>query len=284
MKKLHRVGVSTWSFHTFFERDRSDPTRKPMDVRDFPEMIADKYHVHNVEIVLPHFGTVEPSLVRDFKSRLEKAHSKLVHMPLDYGELWNKAAISSPDRSERDAAIALYKKGIDAAAVLGCPLVRCDPGKVNLDDPSLTIDSYKLLAAYAGARGIEVVVENHGNIAKNPETLVTILRSAGVGSCRTSATSRTRKRASGDCGCSSPLPGTSRTRSCGQPGLRPVHADRGRGRVPGHLLDRSGRRRPVHRGAEDRRRVAAVLVVGNRSVAGDLAFTAPAAASERAGR
>ena len=153
-----------------------------MDVRDFPEMIADKYHVHNVEIVLPHFGTVEPSLVRDFKSRLEKAHSKLVHMPLDYGELWNKAAISSPDRSERDAAIALYKKGIDAAAVLGCPLVRCDPGKVNLDNPSLTIDSYKLLAAYAGARGIEVVVENHGDIAKNPETLVTILRSAGVGS------------------------------------------------------------------------------------------------------
>ena len=62
------------------------------------------------------------------------------------------------------------------------PTVRCDPGVVNLDDPSLTIDAYKQLAAYAGARGIKVVVENHGPIAKDPEALVEILKAAGVGS------------------------------------------------------------------------------------------------------
>ena len=181
--KLQRVGVSTWSFHTFFERDRNDPDKTLMDVRDFPEMIADRYHVHNVEVVLPHFGVVEPSLIRDFKGRLEKAHSRLVHMPLDFGELWEKPAISSTDPKERDAAIGLYKKGIDAAAALGCPLVRCDPGRVNLDDPSLTIDSYKQLAAYAGSKGIKVVVENHyGSTSENPEALVRILSAAGVGS------------------------------------------------------------------------------------------------------
>ena len=180
--KLQRVAVSTWSFHRLFERDRDNPNKTLMDVRDFPEMIADRYHVHNVEIVLPHFGVIEPSLIRDFKGRLEKAHSALVHMPLDYGALWNKAAISSSDPAERDAALALYKKGIDAAAALGCPLVRCDPGQVNLADPSITVDSYKQLAAYAGGKGIKVVVENHGDISKNPETLVTILKAAGVGS------------------------------------------------------------------------------------------------------
>lgn len=173
--------MSTWSFHTFFERDRTNPGKTLMDVRDFPEMIADRYHVHNVEVVLPHFGPVEPSLVRDFKSRLAKAHSRLVHMPLDFGELWNKAAISSTDPGERDAALALYRQGIDAAAALGCPLVRCDPGQVNLADPALTVDAYKQLAAYAGAKGIAVVVENHGDIAKNPETLATILQAAGIG-------------------------------------------------------------------------------------------------------
>ena len=93
--KRRRIGVSSWSFHTLFERSKENPTATLMDVRDFPEMIADRYHVHNVEIVLPHFLGAEPSMVRDFKSRLEKAHSRLVHMPLDFGELWNKPAISS---------------------------------------------------------------------------------------------------------------------------------------------------------------------------------------------
>lgn len=179
--KRRRIGVSSWSFHTLFERNKEDPTAALMDVRDFPEMIADRYHVHNVEIVLPHFLGAEPSLVRDFKSRLEKAHSRLVHMPLDYGELWHKPAISSTDAAEREQAIALYRKGIDAAAALGCPLVRCDPGQVNLDDPSLTIASYKQLKAYAAGKGIEVVVENHGDISGNPEVLVNILKAAGVG-------------------------------------------------------------------------------------------------------
>lgn len=182
-EKLRRVGVSTWSFHTFFERDRNDPGKTLMDVRDFPDMIADTYHVHNVEVVLPHFGGSEPSLVRDFKRRLEKARSRLVHVPLDFAELWDKPAISSSDPAERDAALALYRQGIDAAAAFGCPLVRCDPGKVNLADPSITIDSYRQLAAYAAGRGIEVVVENHyGSTSESPEALVGILNAAGVGS------------------------------------------------------------------------------------------------------
>lgn len=179
--KLRRVCVSSWSFHTFFETDRNNPAKTLMDVRDFPDMIADKYHVHNLEIILPHFLAAEPSLVRDFKARLEKAHSRLVNMPLDFGVLWNTPAISSTDAKERDAAIAMYRKGIDTAHELGSPSVRCDPGIVNLADPSLTIDAYKQLAAHAAGKGITVVVENHGEISKNPDVLVTILKSAGVG-------------------------------------------------------------------------------------------------------
>jgi sugar phosphate isomerase/epimerase len=177
-----RIAVSSWSFHTFFEPDKTNSGKERWDPRDFPEMIADRYGVHNVEMVLPHLGPIEPSLVREFKARLAKARSRLVNMPLDYGELWNTASISSTDAAERAHAIALYKKGIDAAAALECPCVRADPGKVNLNDPSLTIDSYKELAAYARGKGITLVVENHGDIARNPEILVTVLKRAGVGS------------------------------------------------------------------------------------------------------
>jgi sugar phosphate isomerase/epimerase len=177
-----RIAVSSWSFHTFFEPDKANPGKELWDPRDFPEMIADRYDVHNVEMVLPHLGTIDSSLVRDFKARLAKAQSRLVNMPLDYGELWNTASISSADAAERAHAMALYKKGIDAAAALECPCVRADPGKVDLDDPSVTIESYKELAAYARGKGITLVVENHGDIARNPETLVSILQRAGIGS------------------------------------------------------------------------------------------------------
>jgi sugar phosphate isomerase/epimerase len=180
--KLQRVGVSTWSFHTFFERDSKDPAKVLMDVLDFPEMIADRYHVHAIEIVLPHFADPPPARIAEFKKRLARARSRVVNMPLDFGVLWNKPAISSTDSAERDAALGMYRGGIDIAQQIGSPTVRCDPGVVNLDDPSLTIDAYKQLAAYAGARGIKVVVENHGPIAKDPEALVEILKAAGVGS------------------------------------------------------------------------------------------------------
>ncbi|MEO6237944.1 MAG: TIM barrel protein [Vicinamibacterales bacterium] len=179
--RLRRVCVSSWSFHTFFEIDRDNPAKVLMDVRDFPGMVADQYHVHNVEIILPHFLSAEPSLVREFKERLARAHSRLVNMPLDFGVLWNKPAISSTDAAERDAAIALYKKGIDTAHALGSPSVRCDPGLVNLVDPAVTVDAYRQLAAYANAKGIKVVVENHGEISRNPDVLTAILKAAGVG-------------------------------------------------------------------------------------------------------
>lgn len=43
LEELNRVAVFTWSLHSFFERDRNDPGRKLMDVREFPEMIADAW-------------------------------------------------------------------------------------------------------------------------------------------------------------------------------------------------------------------------------------------------
>jgi len=173
---LDRICVSTWSFHTLFEQ----PDKK-IDALDFPEMVADRYRVHNVEIVYPHFASTEPSYIDEFKNRLRKAHSQVVNIPIDYAELWEKPALSSPDPEEREHAISLYQKGIDLAAAVGSPTGRCDPGRVNLDDPSVTIDSYKTLVAYANSKGVGILVENHGSIGRHPEVLAKILQVSGAG-------------------------------------------------------------------------------------------------------
>lgn len=177
--KLARIAVCSWSFHTLIHPEGALSSSKPMDILDYPEMIADRFHVHNLDINSPDFLSAEPSYIKEFKGRLAKTHSKLVNVLLDYDELWEKDALSSPDPKVREQAISLYKKGIDLAAALGSPSVRCDPGNVR-DDPSPTIESYRALIAYAKPKGMGVIVENHGGISANPEKLVSILKASGA--------------------------------------------------------------------------------------------------------
>jgi hypothetical protein len=182
--KRARICVSSWSFHNLFTAthdQKAPPLDKPLKALDFPEMIADRYHVHNLEIVSPHFESSEASYIRELKARLERAHSRLVNIPVDYDELWEKPALSATDSKEREKAISMYAKWIDIAHEMVARSVRCDPGIINLADPSPTIDSYKTLVSHGCAKDIRVIVENHGTASQHPEELVEILKASGAG-------------------------------------------------------------------------------------------------------
>jgi sugar phosphate isomerase/epimerase len=184
-QKRTRICISTWSFHNLFPqtRDAKAPplTGKPLDVLDFPEMIADRYGLHNLEVVAPHFASTEPSYMRDFKNRLERAHSRLINIPVDIDELWDQPALSGTDQ-QRERAISLYSPWIDIAHDLAARSVRCDPGKVNSADPSPTIESYKSLVSHGRSKDIRIIVENHGGVvSERPAMLVKILEALGAG-------------------------------------------------------------------------------------------------------
>jgi sugar phosphate isomerase/epimerase len=185
-EKRARMCVSSWSLRTLFTatRDQKSPplAGKALDALDLPEIIADRYQIHDLEIVSPHFASSEAGYCREFQKRLKKARSRLVNVPIDYDELWDQAALSSPDPKEREHAISLYRKWIDNAHALGAQTVRCDPGKVNVADLSPTIGSYKTLVAYAKSKNLRVIVENHGgSVSGHPEELVKILKASGAG-------------------------------------------------------------------------------------------------------
>src|SRR5215472_12732805 len=51
-RKLERVCISSWSFHNYFQSTREKDFNLPgemLALLDFPESIADRYHVHNLE-------------------------------------------------------------------------------------------------------------------------------------------------------------------------------------------------------------------------------------------
>lgn len=165
-----RICVSTWAFHKQFETGE-------IRLLDFPEMIADRYAVHNLEIVAPHFGDTDDAALQE---RLDRTKSRMVNIPVDIQELWETPSLSSPDPAVRYHAMDLYRAWIDRASALGVPSVRCDPGLLNLADLAPTVASYKTLVAYGGARNVEVSVENHGSASAHPEQLVEVLQQSGA--------------------------------------------------------------------------------------------------------
>lgn len=181
--KRARLGVSTWSFHNLFPSTRDDNVpapEKPLDLRDFPEMVADRYEVHEVEFVAPHFAATSASYIQELKSRLQKAHSHLANICVDIDELELGGGLSDPDPKLRERIITACSKWIDIARELGVGSVRCDPGKISSADLSPTVASYRKLSDYGASKGVAVIVENHGGVgSEHPEELVRIFRAVG---------------------------------------------------------------------------------------------------------
>jgi sugar phosphate isomerase/epimerase len=178
--QFSRIGVSTWSFANYFQDARTAPTRGPagrLALLDFPEMIADRYQIHNLEFATPHFPSFELTYLQELKSSLTRAHSKLINVPVDLREMEEAGGLSNPDVAVRNDALTTARSWIDIAKQLGAHSVRCGPGCTDSDDLTATIDSYQKLAAYGRAKGVEVLMENRSETGYvHPEAMVRILR------------------------------------------------------------------------------------------------------------
>jgi Xylose isomerase-like TIM barrel len=182
--KLERVGVMSGCFDNLMTevRDWSHPAApKQLDIMDFPEMLADRYHIHNVEVQQIHFLSMEPSYYRAFFERVKKAKSRMVDMPLELDEKGYAGIVSpcSPDPQLRARAIELTKQWIDRAAMIECPSVMINQGTAMLpEDPAPAIEALKTLSAYGKSKKVAVIMENRGRTA--PEKLVELMKASGT--------------------------------------------------------------------------------------------------------
>ncbi|HXX24319.1 MAG TPA: hypothetical protein VEO19_14315, partial [Terriglobia bacterium] len=120
--KRDRISISTWSLHNYFKSTREKEFTQPgnmLALLDFPEMIADRYNVHNLEFCAPHFASTEKTYLQEVKNRLTRVHSRVVNMPVDIDELWTGGGLSDTDQGVRDAAVNGAKIWIDVAAIIG---------------------------------------------------------------------------------------------------------------------------------------------------------------------
>jgi L-ribulose-5-phosphate 3-epimerase len=181
--KLERVCVSSWSFHNYFSSTREEEFHLPgemLKLADFPEMVADRYHVHTMEFVAPHFESTSPSYLNELKARLAKTRSRVVNIPVDIKEFGEGGGLSDQNPAVRNQAVQAAMRWVDVARELGCQSVRCDPGKMHPSNLTPTADSYRKIGAYGHMKKIKVIIENHDEIGStHPEVLVSLFKMVG---------------------------------------------------------------------------------------------------------
>src|SRR5579872_1539720 len=146
---LDRIAVLSWSFRDAFAKTRSKtgwvPPSGDLDIMDYPQMIADRYHIHNVEVQTMYLEP-EASFIKEFRQRLTRAHSKLVSIAC---EPENEAirGLGAPDEKARANAVAVNMKWIDYTAEIGSPILMINQGNL-YDDLAPLTDSAKKLVEY----------------------------------------------------------------------------------------------------------------------------------------
>jgi hypothetical protein len=157
--KLDRIAVMTLAFNTMLKSAaHPDDPKRTLDILDLPQIIAERYGVHHVEVQHTHFASTETAYLREFRERLKKAKSQMNQICLEFGPL----NISSPDPVLRLETIDLTRQWVDHAVELGCPRVMVNQGTLAPEVRQTAIDTLKKIVEYGKSKKIFITMENRG--------------------------------------------------------------------------------------------------------------------------
>lgn len=157
--RLDRVAIMTYSFDRIVKvTGQAENPAKTLDLFDIPEMFADRYHVHNVEVQHNHFASTESSYFKEFRARLARAKSQVTNINLEFGNM----SISAADPVLRAQAIDLTKQWIDHAVELGSPRVMVNQGSPTEENKAVAIAALRIMGEYGKTKKVMVAMEPRG--------------------------------------------------------------------------------------------------------------------------
>jgi sugar phosphate isomerase/epimerase len=158
--RADRVAIMVYSFARVLKLPgRPSTPERTLEIFDVPEMFADRFKVHNVEMQHNYFESTEPAYFKDFLSRLEKTKSRVSNINLELGNM----SIAAPDPSLRAQAADLTRAWIDHAVVLGSPRVMINQGRLTQENKAAAIETLTRMTAYAKTRNVMVGAEPRGD-------------------------------------------------------------------------------------------------------------------------
>jgi hypothetical protein len=157
--RLDRIAIMSLCFNPVIKSTaHPDDPNRTLDILDLPDMIAERYGVHHVELQHAHFTSTEPGYLEEYRGRLKKAKSQMNQINVEFGTL----NISSPDPVLRLETIDLTKKWIDHAVILGCPRIMVNQGTLAPEVRQSAIDTLKAINTYAKTKKVFITMENRG--------------------------------------------------------------------------------------------------------------------------
>lgn len=162
--KLSRMAIMMFGLNNIVKNNFPPSPERTLDIMEFGELCADRYHVHQIELQSNYFPSTEMSWLADFKARLAKTKTKVVQVNLEFGMDFGDAAqatVASP--AGRLQMIDLHRVWFDKLAFLECPRVLVNQGQPTPGNKEQTIENYKALVGLAKAKNIKVASENRDN-------------------------------------------------------------------------------------------------------------------------
>jgi len=180
--KLDRIAIMSRSFNPILKNINPADPSLTLEILDLPGMIAERYGVHFVEFQHTDFESTEPDYFDEFKSRLQKANSRINQINLEFRQL----NISTPDPVLRLETVDLTKKWVDHAATLGCARIMVNQGTLSPEVRPFAIEALQTINRYAKAKNVFITVENKedGHASRTPrahwDVDVEVIQEAGV--------------------------------------------------------------------------------------------------------
>ena len=155
-----RLAVASWSFREHLDTAENRARKSNgslMALRDFPAMVADRYNIHNVEILGQHMPSTTPAYLKELRAAVQRAGSHVVDLPAG-----GRSSLYDPDAKKRGAAVEDGKKCIVVAIALDCPSVRLNisGAKGVKPDVALTAEGLSTIARYGASKNVVVNLEN----------------------------------------------------------------------------------------------------------------------------
>ncbi|MBI3874879.1 MAG: sugar phosphate isomerase/epimerase [Verrucomicrobia bacterium] len=160
-----RLSLAAYSFRDYFtdgtrKATNPPPADKVLDMFKFIDYCAD--HGSAAELTSYYF----PKDASSDYLRQVKRHAFLRNVSVSGTSVGNDFTV--PAGPKRDEQIALAKKWVDHAAILGAPYLRVFAGSASKyrqeGIKKLCIEALEECADYAGAKGVMLGMENHGGI------------------------------------------------------------------------------------------------------------------------
>jgi sugar phosphate isomerase/epimerase len=185
-----KLSLAQWSIHRMIREEGLDPYEFASLAKSWGfsglEYVSQLYKgelEEDAETKIPVFSDAEIQTFVDRSNEEARKHGmqNLLIMVDDQGDL----ALS--DEAERISAVENHYKWVDAARAMGCHSIRVNLSGSSDPDQWIpnSVDGLRRLATYASAKGINVLVENHGGLSSNAGLLAQVMQQVGMENCGT---------------------------------------------------------------------------------------------------